>query len=116
MTANISPFPINGNIIAPPSKSVAMRYILLAALCSGETIIENTGNSEDVQTAIKCINALGAKIESRVRFRRMRIFVAFGFTRGTRARHRIPLYYGRQSAEQTFETSFRLSEIDFIGE
>lgn len=65
MTANISPFPINGNIIAPPSKSIAMRYILLAALCSGETIIENTGNSKDVQTAIKCINALGAKIERR---------------------------------------------------
>ncbi len=51
-----------GSIMAPPSKSMAHRYMIAAALAKGESIIDNINYSEDVLATIDCISALGAKV------------------------------------------------------
>lgn len=63
MKVRITPFAPKGEITAPPSKSVAMRYILLAAVADGKTIIENVGDSADVAAAIGCVKSLGASVD-----------------------------------------------------
>ena len=62
MKVTITPFAPKGEITAPPSKSVAMRYILLAAVADGKTVIENVGDSADVLAAIDCAGSLGAEV------------------------------------------------------
>jgi len=47
----------NGKIQAPPSKSHAIRYIILSALIEGESLIENTGKNEDVMDAINILKS-----------------------------------------------------------
>lgn len=63
MKVRITPFTPEGVITAPPSKSVAMRYILLAAVADGKTVIENVGDSADVLAAIDCAGSLGAEVD-----------------------------------------------------
>lgn len=63
MKVTITPFAPKGEITAPPSKSVAMRYILLASVADGKTIIENVGDSADVVAAIGCVKSLGASVD-----------------------------------------------------
>lgn len=63
MKVRITPFTPSGNITAPPSKSEAMRYILLAALADGKTVIKNVGDSSDVKAATGCVKSLGAKVD-----------------------------------------------------
>lgn len=63
MKVRITPFTPEGVITAPPSKSVAMRYILLAAVADGKTVIENVGDSADVLAAIDCVGSLGAEVD-----------------------------------------------------
>ena len=63
MKVRITPFTPEGVITAPPSKSVAMRYILLAAVADGKTGIENVGDSADVLVAIDCAGSLGAEVD-----------------------------------------------------
>ena len=52
-----------GVITAPPSKSVAHRLLIAAALAEGESIIENVAFSEDVLATLDCLAALGARAE-----------------------------------------------------
>lgn len=49
-----------GVATAPPSKSLAHRYIICAALCEGVSTIRNVDLSEDIKATLDCINALGA--------------------------------------------------------
>ena len=63
MKVRITPFTPKGVITAPPSKSVAMRDILLAAVADGKTVIENVGDSADVLAAIDCAGSLGAEVD-----------------------------------------------------
>lgn len=63
MDISISKSFAKGIIKAPPSKSMAHRYIICAALSSGESIIENVDFSQDILATIDCIKALGAKID-----------------------------------------------------
>ena len=51
-----------GEIFAPPSKSMAHRYIICAALTDGESVISNVDFSEDIKATIDCIETLGAKV------------------------------------------------------
>jgi len=51
-----------GEISAPPSKSLAHRYIILAALSKGESIVSNVDLSEDIKATIDCIKELGAHV------------------------------------------------------
>lgn len=53
-----------GIIKAPPSKSMAHRYIICAALSDGVSKITNVDYSEDIKATIDCIKSLGAKVET----------------------------------------------------
>lgn len=62
MVVKINPFIANGQIVAPPSKSVAHRLLIVSALKRGKTVIKNVGNSADVIATCNCLNALGANV------------------------------------------------------
>ena len=52
-----------GRVTAPPSKSMAHRLLIAAALAPGESIIDNISDCEDVLASRDCLVALGASIE-----------------------------------------------------
>lgn len=62
MNLFISPSPIGGELAAIPSKSDAHRILILAALSNGTTRVEINRLSDDIQTTIDCLLALGAEI------------------------------------------------------
>lgn len=51
-----------GRVTAPPSKSMAHRYLICAAL-SPESEIKGVGFSEDIKATLSCLEALGANAE-----------------------------------------------------
>ena len=51
-----------GRVKAPPSKSMAHRYLICGAL-SPESEIKGVGFSEDIKATLSCLEALGADIE-----------------------------------------------------
>ena len=62
MKVKISPFSASGEIVAPPSKSVAHRLIISALLKKGKTLIKNVGSSADVLATLSCVKNLGANV------------------------------------------------------
>lgn len=50
-----------GEITAPPSKSMAHRYLICGANTS-KSVIENVDFSEDIKATLNCLKALGAEI------------------------------------------------------
>lgn len=52
-----------GRVYAPPSKSMAHRLLIAAAMCEGESEIVGISSCEDVLATIDCLGTLGAKIE-----------------------------------------------------
>ena len=52
-----------GSIKAPPSKSLAHRMLICAALAKGESIITNVDFSQDILATLDCIKQLGAKVQ-----------------------------------------------------
>ncbi len=52
-----------GEVVAPPSKSLAHRYLICAALSEGVSVISNVDLSEDILATIDCIKALGADVK-----------------------------------------------------
>lgn len=48
-----------GTVEAPPSKSMAHRMLICAALCEGESVIHGISDCEDVSATIDCLSALG---------------------------------------------------------
>ncbi|MCR5310541.1 MAG: 3-phosphoshikimate 1-carboxyvinyltransferase [Lachnospiraceae bacterium] len=54
----------SGTVTAPPSKSLAHRYLICAALAGGTSRISNVAFSEDILATIDCIRALGAKVKT----------------------------------------------------
>ncbi len=58
----IWPSAVNGTISAPASKSAAQRAIAIASLCDGESVLCNTGSSDDVLAATRVCRSLGAEI------------------------------------------------------
>lgn len=62
MIATIEKSTAFGEIPAPPSKSMAHRYLICAAL-SGKSEIHNVDFSEDIKATIGCLEALGAKVK-----------------------------------------------------
>ena len=63
MKVEITPSQAKGEINAPPSKSVAHRLLICAALAEGVSVIENIGTNDDVLATISCLKTLGADIE-----------------------------------------------------
>ena len=54
-----------GSVKAPPSKSIAHRTILCAALANGQSEITHVAHSEDLLATIDCARELGADIQWR---------------------------------------------------
>lgn len=63
MDIKITPKKLFGRVLVPPSKSVAHRMIIAAALADGKSAITNLFPSEDIIATLECVRALGAKIE-----------------------------------------------------
>ena len=64
MNVTVQPSKINGRLQAPASKSSMQRACAAALLHNGQTIITNTGKSNDDLVALDIIQKLGAKILS----------------------------------------------------
>ncbi len=62
MTVKIEKSVARGRITAPPSKSMAHRYLICGGL-SGGSVIKGIDYSEDIKATLGCLKALGAKIE-----------------------------------------------------
>ena len=52
-----------GKINAPPSKSMAHRLLISAAMCEGKSIVHGISTCEDVLATLDCMTALGIKYE-----------------------------------------------------
>ena len=64
MIAKITPCIARGRVSAPPSKSMAHRALLCAALSDGSTV-SNLAYSKDIEATAGCLKALGANIEQK---------------------------------------------------
>ena len=62
MDIKITPKKLRGRVEVPPSKSVAHRMIIAAALAEGASTISNLSPSVDILSTIDCMRALGAEI------------------------------------------------------
>lgn len=63
MTVNIEKGRAKGRISAPPSKSMAHRLLICAALAKGESTIRGMSDCEDVRATLDCLSALGVPFE-----------------------------------------------------
>ncbi|MCR5154321.1 MAG: 3-phosphoshikimate 1-carboxyvinyltransferase [Lachnospiraceae bacterium] len=63
MKVKIGKSTANGEIYAPPSKSMAHRMLICAGLAGGKSRIKNIDFSEDILATIDCLKALGVDIE-----------------------------------------------------
>lgn len=52
-----------GRITAPPSKSMAHRLLISAAMCDGVSTVRGISSCEDVLATLDCLSALGIKTE-----------------------------------------------------
>ena len=59
----INPSTAKGIMTSPPSKSMAHRNLICAALADGTSIIHNIDFSEDIKATISCLESLGVKIQ-----------------------------------------------------
>ncbi len=62
MTVNIHPSTICGTITAPPSKSMAHRLLICAALAEEESTISNLAHSVDINATAEAMRTLGATV------------------------------------------------------
>ena len=62
MRAIIQPGTARGTVAAPPSKSMAHRLLICAALAEGESTVRDVDRSEDILATADCLEALGASM------------------------------------------------------
>ena len=63
MDIRIEPHRLSGAMTPPPSKSMAHRMIISAALSSGTSTIRNVAFSQDIEATLRCMETLGAHWE-----------------------------------------------------
>ena len=63
MRVRIEPSLAKGEIFAPPSKSMAHRLLICAALSSGTSTVRGISDCEDVKATIDCLHSLGVRTE-----------------------------------------------------
>lgn len=51
----------SGTLTAPPSKSMAHRLLIAAAMAEGESIVRSVSSCEDVMATLDCLRALGVE-------------------------------------------------------
>ena len=64
MDVRITPRRLSGVVTPPPSKSLAHRYVIAAALAAGVSTVKNVAFSQDVEATLRCMEALGARWEA----------------------------------------------------
>ena len=62
MTVKIAKGIARGRITAPPSKSMAHRYLICGALGEGKSVISGIDFSDDVKATLDCLKLLGASV------------------------------------------------------
>ncbi len=60
MNLLLFPSVAKGRVTAPPSKSLAHRALISAALAEGESVLSGISDSEDMKATMDCLSALGA--------------------------------------------------------
>ena len=60
MDVRIHPRRLSGVVTPPPSKSLAHRLVIAAALAAGSSTIKNLAFSQDIEATLRCMQALGA--------------------------------------------------------
>jgi 3-phosphoshikimate 1-carboxyvinyltransferase len=63
MIVQVHPRCLSGTVQAIPSKSQAHRALICAALAEGPTVINCSGESEDIVATVECLSALGTVIK-----------------------------------------------------
>ena len=63
MNVTINPRKLKGEVSVPPSKSVAHRLVIAAALSKGTSRVSNLSFSKDITATINAMRALGAQID-----------------------------------------------------
>lgn len=63
MDVRIQPRQLSGAVTPPPSKSLAHRMIIAAALAAGVSTVRQVAFSQDIEATLRCMQALGAKCE-----------------------------------------------------
>lgn len=63
MKIEIKPSTLCGEIIAPPSKSIAHRFLICGALSRGACRINGVSESDDMKATIGCLSSLGANVQ-----------------------------------------------------
>ena len=58
MDIRIDPRRLSGAVTPPPSKSMAHRLIITAALSGGISTIRNVAFSQDIEATLRCMAAL----------------------------------------------------------
>ena len=61
MDIRITPKKLSGALTPPPSKSMAHRLIITAALGDGTSTVRNIAFSKDIEATLRCMEALGAE-------------------------------------------------------
>ena len=61
----IEPSVLSGEIVIPPSKSLAHRYVISAGLSEGESTIQNIDLSVDIKATMGCMKALGVSFDEK---------------------------------------------------
>jgi 3-phosphoshikimate 1-carboxyvinyltransferase len=61
-TLTIQPRILRGEALAPPSKSIAHRAVIAAALAQGGSIVGGVELSQDIEATVCAVSALGAKV------------------------------------------------------
>lgn len=62
MIVRMKPFTLHGTVDAPPSKSMAHRYLIGAALSGKKCTLTGLDYSEDILATMDCLQALGAVV------------------------------------------------------
>ncbi len=65
MNVKIKPGRAKGSVKAPPSKSMAHRLLISAAMCEGVSRVSGISSCEDVLATLDCLSALGIKTEQK---------------------------------------------------
>ena len=61
MDIQITPRRLSGTVTPPPSKSMAHRLLIAAALGSGVSTVRGVAMSQDVEATLRCLTALGGR-------------------------------------------------------
>ena len=63
MRVNIEKGRATGKVKAPPSKSMAHRLLICAALSNGTSVVHGISDCEDVRATLDCLSVLGVPFE-----------------------------------------------------